>query len=57
MGHARALLSLNAKDQQRFANNIIQQKWSVRETERMVQQFHQPNSLQIGQSKGQKARS
>ena len=45
MGHARALLSLDAKDQQRFANNIIQQKWSVRETERMVQQFHQPKSV------------
>lgn len=44
MGHARALLSLPHEHQQRFANNIVQQKWSVRETERMVQQFHQPES-------------
>lgn len=39
MGHARALLSLSKSRQVELANQIAQQGLSVRETERLVQQF------------------
>ena len=45
MGHARALLSLEAVDEQlRLANEIIEKSLSVRETERMVKEGRAPES-------------
>jgi ParB family chromosome partitioning protein len=42
MGHARALLSLESRQQLVFANSIIQKKLSVRATERLVQKEINP---------------
>lgn len=37
MGHARALLGLDTKDQiRRLANEVVEKKWSVRQTEQAV---------------------
>jgi ParB family chromosome partitioning protein len=47
MGHARALLSLEAKDQLAIAQQIVQNGLSVRETEKRVQKMRQPLSLKI----------
>ena len=42
MGHARALLGLSTTDQVELAQQIIKQKWSVRETERQVKKRLNP---------------
>lgn len=42
MGHARALLGLSTTDQAELAQQIIKQKWSVRETERQVKKRLNP---------------
>lgn len=39
MGHARALLTLPQAAQMRFAQNVIDQAWSVRQTEQAVQKW------------------
>ena len=44
MGHARALLSLEAKDQLEIAQQIVEDGLSVRETEKRVQRMRQPSS-------------
>jgi ParB family chromosome partitioning protein len=42
MGHARALLSLAAKEQIKVAHIVVDKQLSVRETERLVQKIKNP---------------
>ncbi len=44
-GHARALLSLDAAQQVQLAHQVMEQGWSVRETEQRVRQWHQAGPL------------
>lgn len=44
MGHARALLGLPEQAQVNFAQKVIDQGWSVRQTEQAVKQFEHPES-------------
>jgi ParB family chromosome partitioning protein len=44
MGHARSLLALDGAMQIQLANQIIAQGWSVRETEKKVNEFKEPKS-------------
>lgn len=46
MGHARALLSLDEAQQLAVASKVVQQKLSVRETEKLIRQYHEaPQAL------------
>jgi ParB family chromosome partitioning protein len=47
MGHARALLPLDAAQQVLMANKIVLQKLSVREAERLVQKYLKPTEQQL----------
>ena len=48
-GHARALLGLsNSQTQRRFAQKIVKNNWSVRETERRVRQMSQEKKAESG---------
>lgn len=51
MGHARALLSLDGLSQSEIANKIVSQGLSVRETERLVQQWQKPKMKANGAAK------
>jgi len=42
MGHARALLALTGGDQSALANKVVDQGWSVRETEKQVKKTLNP---------------
>ncbi len=42
MGHARAILSLNPVDQERAANEVLEKRLSVRQTERLARSFLEP---------------
>ncbi len=42
MGHARALLSLDADDQERLAGQVVEHQLSVRETEALVKRHQNP---------------
>lgn len=44
MGHARALLSLDGASQVQIANQILAQRWSVRETEKRVNKLKEPKN-------------
>ena len=52
MGHARALLSVDAATQIQFANLIIAKRLSVRDTEKMVAQADKEPTAKNGQKKG-----
>lgn len=58
MGHARALLSVDAATQIQFANLIIAKRLSVRDTEKMVAQADKEPTVKSGQkaSKGSASR-
>lgn len=45
MGHARALLALNAEEQIQTANTIVSKGLSVRETERLITNYQRPKPL------------
>jgi ParB family chromosome partitioning protein len=47
MGHARALLSLDEKNQQEIAQLVINKNLSVRETEKLVQDYKSQPHMQI----------
>lgn len=47
MGHGRALLPLNAAQQIKIANAIVQKQLSVRETEKLVNQIEHPVAKKI----------
>lgn len=42
MGHARAILTLKAKDQLKVAQHVIEKNLSVRQTEQLVRDFNAP---------------
>ncbi|MFW1858422.1 ParB/RepB/Spo0J family partition protein [Acinetobacter defluvii] len=42
MGHARAILTLKAKDQLQIANTVIEKSLSVRQTEQLVRDWNTP---------------
>ncbi|GAB3043233.1 ParB/RepB/Spo0J family partition protein [Acinetobacter apis] len=42
MGHARAILTLKAKDQKKIAQIVVDKSLSVRQTEQLVREFNQP---------------
>ena len=44
MGHARAILTLKAKDQERIADVVIEKSLSVRQTEQLVRDFNAPKT-------------
>jgi ParB family chromosome partitioning protein len=43
MGHARAILTLKAKDQLKVAEHVIEKSLSVRQTEQLVRDLNAPN--------------
>ncbi|MHA3054709.1 ParB/RepB/Spo0J family partition protein [Acinetobacter sp. ANC 4633] len=47
MGHARAILTLKAKDQERIADIVIEKSLSVRQTEQLVREFNTPKSEKV----------
>ncbi|WP_111894118.1 ParB/RepB/Spo0J family partition protein [Acinetobacter sp. MB5] len=47
MGHARAILTLKAKDQERIADIVIEKSLSVRQTEQLVREFNLPKSEKV----------
>ncbi len=53
MGHARALLSLEAAQQILLANKIVMEKLSVRETEKLVNKYSDTVTMQSVKSKPQ----
>jgi ParB family chromosome partitioning protein len=53
MGHARALLSLEAAQQILLANKIVMEKLSVRETEKLVNKYSDTITMQSVKSKPQ----
>lgn len=57
MGHARALLALDAATQVMAANQVVAKKLSVRDTERLVKTLSEPKSKKPGRSGSQSAKS
>lgn len=57
MGHARAVISLDSAQQVLLANKIVLQGLSVRETEKLVQQQGEQNSIKPNNNKKQEADS
>ena len=57
MGHARALLSVDAATQIQFANLIIAKRLSVRDTEKMVAQAEKEPTIKNGQKAGKNTAS
>ncbi|MHA3048631.1 ParB/RepB/Spo0J family partition protein [Acinetobacter sp. ANC 4641] len=47
MGHARAILTLKAKDQERIADIVIEKSLSVRQTEQLVREFNTPKNEKV----------
>ena len=50
MGHARALLTLSATQQEHAAQNVVNNRWSVRETEDHVRKLQQPKVPSVPKS-------
>ncbi|MBF7689493.1 ParB/RepB/Spo0J family partition protein [Acinetobacter pollinis] len=50
MGHARAILTLKAKDQEKIAQIVIDKSLSVRQTEQLVREFNNPKEAQHNKS-------
>lgn len=46
-GHARAILSLNAEDQEVFVERIIKENWNVRDTETAVKDWQKQRALEM----------
>ena len=44
MGHARAILTLKAKDQLKVAEMVIEKSLSVRQTEQLVRDYNAPKT-------------
>ncbi|MEB3766658.1 ParB/RepB/Spo0J family partition protein [Acinetobacter sp. MD2] len=44
MGHARAILTLKPKDQEKIAQIVIEKALSVRQTEQLVREFNEPKT-------------
>ena len=54
MGHGRALVNIeNAADQIALYEKIVGQNWSVRETEKAVQEYHRPKTQKSGSRSNQ----
>ena len=54
MGHGRALVNIeNAADQIALYEKIVGQNWSVRETEKAVQEYHRPKTPKSGSRSNQ----
>jgi ParB family chromosome partitioning protein len=51
MGHARALLALPKAEQGELAAEVVEKRYSVRETEKRVQREHNPERVTRGQSR------
>lgn len=49
MGHARAILTLKAKDQLQIANTVIEKSLSVRQTEQLVRDWNTPKQEKVKQ--------
>ncbi|NLZ85940.1 MAG: chromosome partitioning protein, partial [Gammaproteobacteria bacterium] len=50
MGHARAILTLKAKDQLKVADIVIEKSLSVRQTEQLVRDFNAPKQEKVKQA-------
>ncbi|ESK40057.1 ParB/RepB/Spo0J family partition protein [Acinetobacter nectaris] len=50
MGHARAILTLKAKDQEKIAQIVVDKSLSVRQTEQLVREFNNPKEAQQNKS-------